>query len=203
MYPSKRVSAKNAMKMTRNIQQQLELEAKRDREENASDISTSKIEKKEANIQVGLKLSEIKHCMTSFKAQQLPQTKSERESVYQAKKKIDLILRLTGAIFSFGQNISQHPNLHGELISSGFCWRALQFIFFNIQRDLVQLINYELGPIVNNINTNCAYILMNISSYASKSDSRGEALKDGGTTPRRVAQTVDLGKGNLSQSILE
>ena len=69
MYPSKRVSAKNAMKMTRNIQQQLELEAKRDREENASDVSTSKIEKKEANIQVGLKLSEIKHCMTSFKAQ--------------------------------------------------------------------------------------------------------------------------------------
>ena len=44
---------------------------------------------------------------------------------------------------------------------------------------------------------------MNISSYASKSDSRGEALKDDGTTPRRVAQTVDLGKGNLAQTVLE
>ena len=65
-----------------------------------------------------------------------------------------------------------------------------------MQRDMIRLVQDEIEPII----TNCAYILMNTSTYASKSESRLQEAIEQAATPKRQRQmphTVNLGKGNV------
>lgn len=66
-----------------------------------------------------------------------PQQEALLQQINLADEKFTCVIQLTAAIFRLGLFLSHEESFVADLINSGFMWRALQFLQFSTQRELL------------------------------------------------------------------
>ena len=83
------------------------------------------------------------------------------------------MIQLTASIFRLGLYLSRQNDFVPDLIRSGFLWRALQFIQFSMQREMLQHYK-EVSPVIDYC---CLMLIFILSEAAEKIEDREAAVE--------------------------